>query len=982
MADSINIPTLSTEIGEVNGISPVFGIAGDYMFDRNEDNHMNIAHTDALSLSSGTYTLNFNASNVLGMRTLFSKDARDFQDGGHLTAFIRDGKFIVRFQSDEESEHLSFDGGLIRPDTDHHVAISFGEDGLKAYLDGALIGAEPEFTQGMELNTESLIIGANGWSRDDGASDRVHSRFDGTISDIAVYDTPLEPAEIIELAGDSIAAEAIYASALLDLMPAFGQLHHASEYLQDVAEGFGYGHHGSYGHHNKDIEEGSDAADSLSGDAGNDYINGRLGDDTIDGGAGNDELQGGYGNDDLMGGAGNDILDGGHGEDVLNGGDGDDFLIAQADGREGYVAFDPDRDEGDPLNELDPVTGKLYPDQPLPADDVLTGGKGADSFYFQTLINAKQRFIEEHTNDDGTIRWHGVAGENDNIHDHWVDVLGGNDIITDYNKAEGDKIIVEGHTTEILDVTHHDSNDDGVVDYSVIQLYSDQGNGGGAHNHDLLGTISVYGDLVTVNDIQSDAAPAYGIVKHIDQLEEAITPLENGVERIYIPTPVADAAPIFGQVRDVAPVFGLAGDRSFSGDDGDYLNIAHTDALALEQGTYAMFFTANQVTGRQGLFSKDFTNFQDGGHLTALIRDGKLVVRFQSDSEDKYISYQEGLIFEGEEYHLAVSFGADGFKVYVDGELVGAHRSFLQGMGNNTEDLVLGANGWSRKEFSREAREEFDGTIGDFSIYDEQLSALEIALLAEGEGRSTSVMDGDMDMEDDAADEHDHMDDEPDEDVADDEPEDEEDTSVAGEVITGNAKHDILFGTEGDDTIDGAAGRDTIFGGDGDDVIMGGTGRGLLMGEHGDDSLTGGDLRDTLIGGEGDDMLSGAESGDVITGNDGDDVLLGGIGRDTLIGGEGADTFLYLSADESTVLDRALDMIGDFEAGIDKIDISALNLFTALDTDGGHTEAGELRLGYSSATDRTYIRSDQSDFEIALQNGDYRGIITDSDFIF
>ncbi|MES0813183.1 hypothetical protein ABLO27_27085, partial [Roseibium sp. SCPC15] len=101
-----------------------------------------------------------------------------------------------------------------------------------------------------------------------------------------------------------------------------------------------------------------------------------------------------------------------HGEDILNGGAGNDLLISQADGREGPVAHDPDRDEGDPYNELS--GGKLYPDQPIPADDVLTGGSGGDVFYFQTLINAKERFLEEHTQDDGTIRWHGVAGENEN----------------------------------------------------------------------------------------------------------------------------------------------------------------------------------------------------------------------------------------------------------------------------------------------------------------------------------------------------------------------------------------------------------------------------------------------------------------------------------------------------------------------------------------------------------------------------------------
>jgi Ca2+-binding RTX toxin-like protein len=95
------------------------------------------------------------------------------------------------------------------------------------------------------------------------------------------------------------------------------------------------------------------------------------------------------------------VLDGGHGEDRLYGGNGNDLLISRADAREPEIFFDPSRDEGDPLNEL--TDGKLYPDQPIHGDDILTGGRGADVFYFQTLINAKKRYIEKHTNSDGTI---------------------------------------------------------------------------------------------------------------------------------------------------------------------------------------------------------------------------------------------------------------------------------------------------------------------------------------------------------------------------------------------------------------------------------------------------------------------------------------------------------------------------------------------------------------------------------------------------
>ena len=96
----------------------------------------------------------------------------------------------------------------------------------------------------------------------------------------------------------------------------------------------------------------------------------------------------------------------------------------------------------DPYGEIDPNTLTYYSDQPIVADDVLVGGAGADTFRFEVLINAKPEKILDHVMDNGMIHWHGVAGENNNVHDHWVDRLG-NEVIWDFNRAEGDHIEVD-----------------------------------------------------------------------------------------------------------------------------------------------------------------------------------------------------------------------------------------------------------------------------------------------------------------------------------------------------------------------------------------------------------------------------------------------------------------------------------------------------------------------------------------------------------
>lgn len=66
------------------------------------------------------------------------------------------------------------------------------------------------------------------------------------------------------------------------------------------------------------------------------------------------------------------------------------------------------------------------------------------------------------------------------------------------------------------------------------------------------------------------------------------------------------------------------------------------------------------------------------------------------------------------------------------------------------------------------------------------------------------------------------------------------------------------------------------------------------------------------MGGDGDDKLYGG---------DGNDTLVGGEGADFLFGGAGADLFVFVPSNTSE-----RDVIGDFQTGLDKIDLSAFTL--------------------------------------------------------
>ncbi len=288
---------------------------------------------------------------------------------------------------------------------------------------------------------------------------------------------------------------------------------------------------GKFGNDKLDGNEGNDRIfggagnDRMWGGAGNDLMNGGIGDDEMQGGLGNDTVRGAAGNDTLVGDRmltasdfdsegyltqeaidthGNDILNGGIGNDTitdalgsdtLRGGEGNDRLISYSDSNTPAenLAIPAGVNDGNDLDKL-AFTPEFINPLGLDANDRLVGGAGADTFEFRLQINAPKDIVAKHTNADGSINWgmNGVAGENNNYHDHWVDGIGF-DRIADFSGTggEGDKIVISGHTVTYKVIKETDS-------MVRLGVYSDQGadgaRGNGAHDLDVLGVINVRHD--------------------------------------------------------------------------------------------------------------------------------------------------------------------------------------------------------------------------------------------------------------------------------------------------------------------------------------------------------------------------------------------------------------------------------------------------------------------------------------------------------
>ncbi|HEX8224311.1 MAG TPA: calcium-binding protein [Allosphingosinicella sp.] len=90
---------------------------------------------------------------------------------------------------------------------------------------------------------------------------------------------------------------------------------------------------------------------------------------------------------------------------------------------------------------------------------------------------------------------------------------------------------------------------------------------------------------------------------------------------------------------------------------------------------------------------------------------------------------------------------------------------------------------------------------------------------------------------------------------------------------------------------------------------------------------------------------------DILTGGDGADLIVGGGGADSLTGGAGADTFRYDAASDSIGL---ADLIGDFQSGLDRIDLSRIDADANSDGNQAFTWIGSNAFSGSAGELRTY----------------------------
>jgi T1SS-143 domain-containing protein len=162
----------------------------------------------------------------------------------------------------------------------------------------------------------------------------------------------------------------------------------------------------------------------------------------------------------------------------------------------------------------------------------------------------------------------------------------------------------------------------------------------------------------------------------------------------------------------------------------DHIEIPHNSSMELSNGTIQFWFKPDDCNGKEGLLSKDSSGYDTGGHLT-IWKDGDgIEVRIQSGNQSYTLEVDSG-VGAGEWNHVAFSFGEDGAKLYLNGELVDTN-SYTGGLQGNYEPLILGANAWqtgNQSASDSDLQDFFDGKMDDVAFFDQQLDLTQVQTL-------------------------------------------------------------------------------------------------------------------------------------------------------------------------------------------------------------------------------------------------------------
>ena len=298
---------------------------------------------------------------------------------------------------------------------------------------------------------------------------------------------------------------------------------------------------------------------------------------------------------------------------------------------------------------------------------------------------------------------------------------GGNDVL---NGGAGDDSLTGGTGNDTLD----GGADDDVLDGGVGNDSLDGAAGndtltGGAGNDTLTGGAG--------DDVLSDTGSG------IQHTVSALDPISYWRLEETSGTTATDSAGTENGVFKSTPTRGVAGfdgtslATRFNGSN-EFIEVAHDPAFALASGSIQAWFNTDNQSATQGIFSKDSSGFDTGGHLNIQISSEDIEVRLQSVNSSFEVESTGNLIHSDTWHHVVFTWGTGGMKLFLDGTLVdsdgyGGGLDTSSGGTGNFEPIAIGATTTGSGNLTTNtAANFFDGEIDEVAVFGTQLTASQV----------------------------------------------------------------------------------------------------------------------------------------------------------------------------------------------------------------------------------------------------------------
>lgn len=220
--------------------------------------------------------------------------------------------------------------------------------------------------------------------------------------------------------------------------------------------------------------------------------------------------------------------------------------------------------------------------------------------------------------------------------------------------------------------------------------------------------------------VSGSAADGYGATARLAELLK-LHGLSSGTEETAAIPNVGAEAPVASD--PVSAVYSSDISHELTGSKKTVVTVANDSKMSLDEGTIALTFNADTVSGNRGLISKGAAGYDDD--ISAWIQNGNLVVCLENETGAQTRITYKG-VTANTDHDLLISFDDGKIQVWLDDKMVGS-ASFDFDLASNTESLVIGGvNGSSTRGTTDKMNSYFDGTISHVGIYDHALTPAEL----------------------------------------------------------------------------------------------------------------------------------------------------------------------------------------------------------------------------------------------------------------